>query len=310
MRDEILSPMISIASGGGPIHATPAAIERAREVGVLGEEAVARVHAVRAGGAHRVEYRLGVEVALGRGLAAERVGLVRVANVFGVAVEVGVHGDGRDPELATRAHHADRDLTSVRDQDLREQCIPYALWRPAIRVEGGRILRLVNVGACHLERRASRRHPLPRCPVVRLDRLDESLPARSRTGGRAGGHGRRRRRADGGSRPPRPVVDRAAGCVAPRLDAPSARARARGAVVGDDGRGPRLHRRRSASSAASKPVSSGRTTWWSTTASSPGSWPRRMPTPSWSAWAATCTGTRSPRSSRRSRRRAIAAPTV
>ena len=123
-RDEILSPMTSIASGGGPIHVTPAAIERAGEVGVLGEEAVARVHAVGARRAHRVEDRLGVEVALGRGLAAERVRLVGVAHVLGVAVELGVHGDGRDAELAARPHDADRDLASVRDQDLREQCIP------------------------------------------------------------------------------------------------------------------------------------------------------------------------------------------
>ena len=118
-RDEILSPMTSIASGGGPIHVTPPVGDGAGEVGVLGEEAVAGVHAVGAGRLDRVEDRLGVEVALGRGLAAERVRLVGVAHVRGVAVELGVHGDGRDAELATRAHDADRDLAAVRDQDLR-----------------------------------------------------------------------------------------------------------------------------------------------------------------------------------------------
>ena len=38
-----------------------------------------------------------------------------------VAVEVGVHGDRRDAELAARAHDADRDLAAVRDQDFAEQ---------------------------------------------------------------------------------------------------------------------------------------------------------------------------------------------
>ena len=126
IRDEILSPMISIASGGGPIHATPAAMMRGRSRRSRRRSRSPGARRRRPDVRDRVEDRLGVEVALGRGLAAERVGLVGVANVFGVAVEVGVHGDGRDAELAARAHDADRDLAAVRDQDLREQCIPYA----------------------------------------------------------------------------------------------------------------------------------------------------------------------------------------
>ena len=96
----------------------------AREVGVLREEPVPGMHAVGSRRAHRVEDGLGVEVALGRGLAAERVRLVGVADMLRVAVELRVHGDGRDAELAARPHDTDRDLTSVRDQDLREQCNP------------------------------------------------------------------------------------------------------------------------------------------------------------------------------------------
>ena len=121
-RDLVAHDLDRLGRRPDPRHA--GGDECAREVGVLGEEAVAGVHAVGARRADRVEDRVGVEVALGRGLAAERVRLVGVAHVLGVAVELGVHRDGRDAELATRAHHADRDLTSVRDQDLREQCIP------------------------------------------------------------------------------------------------------------------------------------------------------------------------------------------
>ncbi len=112
--------MTSIASGGGPIHVDAQIGDRAGEVGVLGEEPVAGVHSVGAAPADRVEDRLGVEVALGRGLAAERVGLVGVAHVGGVTVELGVHRDAGDAELAARAHDAYRDLAPVGDQDLRE----------------------------------------------------------------------------------------------------------------------------------------------------------------------------------------------
>ena len=80
-RDEILSPMTSIASGGGPIHATPGARDGPGEVGVLGEEPVTGMYAVSSTLVDRVEDRLGVEVALGRGLTAECVGLVGIANV-------------------------------------------------------------------------------------------------------------------------------------------------------------------------------------------------------------------------------------
>ena len=61
------------------------------EVGVLGEEAVAGVHAVGPRLLDHLEDPLGVEVALGRGLAAERVGLVGQAHVQRLAVELGVH---------------------------------------------------------------------------------------------------------------------------------------------------------------------------------------------------------------------------
>ena len=109
--------MTSMASGGGPMKVTPRVGDGPGEVGVLGEEAVAGVDGVGAAARDRVEDGLGVEVALGRGLAAEGVGLVGEADVQGVAVEVGVHGDGGDAELAARADDPDGDLAPVGDQD-------------------------------------------------------------------------------------------------------------------------------------------------------------------------------------------------
>ena len=68
---------------------------------------------------------VGVEVALGRGLPAEGVRLVGQADVQGVAVELGVHGDGGDPELAAGADDPHGDLASVGDQDLLEHAAPF-----------------------------------------------------------------------------------------------------------------------------------------------------------------------------------------
>ena len=92
--------------------------DRPGEVGVLAEEPVAGVHAVGAAAADGVEDRLGVEVALGRRLPAERVRLVGEADVERVAIELGVDRDGRDAELAGGPDDADGDLAAVGDQDL------------------------------------------------------------------------------------------------------------------------------------------------------------------------------------------------
>ena len=71
------------------------------------------------------EDRLGVEVALGRRLAAERVGLVGHAHVQGVAVEVGVDGHGADAQLAAGPDHPDGDLAAVCNEDLLEHAGPF-----------------------------------------------------------------------------------------------------------------------------------------------------------------------------------------
>ena len=94
---------------------------RLGEVGVLRQEAVARVHRV---GPHlaRDAHDVGdVEVGVYRLPApADQVGLVRLESVQGITVFVREQRDRLYPELVRRAQHPDRDLAAVGDQQLAD----------------------------------------------------------------------------------------------------------------------------------------------------------------------------------------------
>ncbi len=100
------------------MNVTPISVIAPREVGVLGEEAVAGVDAVGAAVTDRTDDGVGVEVALGCRLPAECVSLVGEPDVQGVPIELGVDRDGLDAELTSGADHAHGDLATVGDQDL------------------------------------------------------------------------------------------------------------------------------------------------------------------------------------------------
>src|SRR3954467_8356975 len=63
-RELILSPITSMASGGGADEGDPFSGDRPGEVGVLGEEAVAGVHGLGAAAPDDVEDGLGVQITL------------------------------------------------------------------------------------------------------------------------------------------------------------------------------------------------------------------------------------------------------
>ena len=113
-----LSPRASMADGGGPIQISPASITACGEIGVLGEEAVAGVHGVGAGPAGDVEQLVLRQVGVGRGRAAEGVGLVGRGHVHRVAVGVGVHRHRGDAGVPAGPGDPDGDLAAVGDQDL------------------------------------------------------------------------------------------------------------------------------------------------------------------------------------------------
>ena len=98
-RARVLEPIASIADAGGPMNVDAALLERRGEAGVLGQEAVAGVHGLGAGALDRLEQLVDRSGSSRGGARAEQVGLVGALHVQRVAVELGVDGDGRDPEL-------------------------------------------------------------------------------------------------------------------------------------------------------------------------------------------------------------------
>ena len=234
------------------------------EVGVLGEEAVAGVHAVGARLLDDLEDPLGVEVALGRGLAAEGVGLVGQADVQRVAVELGVHGHRGDAQLLAGADDPDGDLAPVGDEDLGE----HAIWLRG--VPGGR----ARSALAERSRAPVRGRPLGRRDGLDQRRRDGAGPRRRAGGDRRSSPTTRPPAGAGGAAPGRPrrgpslltsILLRPPAAVVDLCTMAVAR---------------RRRRRRSRRWPGSRPGSSGRTTSCGRatarrpTASWPGSWPR------------------------------------
>jgi hypothetical protein len=161
MRELILSPITSMASGGGTDEGHAAVGDGPGEVGVLREEAVAGVDAVGAALLDGVEDGLGVQVALGRRLAAEGVRLVGHSDVQGFAVELGVDGDGGDAHLAAGPYDTDGDLAAVGDEDLLQHKGPFDSGEGTSQLHA-------PYGVCHVGRDLG-------CAPVRGDRLDQRL---------------------------------------------------------------------------------------------------------------------------------------
>ena len=96
-------------------------LARPRQVGVLGQEPVARVHRVRARLLRRADDLLDGEIGPHRvPRLADLIGLVGLQPVQRVAVLVREDGDGSRAQLIAGAERANRDLTTVGDQYLAE----------------------------------------------------------------------------------------------------------------------------------------------------------------------------------------------
>ncbi len=91
--------------------------DRLGEVGVLGEEAVAGMHAVGAGLLGDLDQLVDAQVRLRRGVAIQRVRLVRLPHMKGVPVGIGVDGNGSKAVVAAGPGNPDGNLSTVSDED-------------------------------------------------------------------------------------------------------------------------------------------------------------------------------------------------
>ena len=80
---------------------------------------------VRVGLPGRLQHRLLIEIRIGRPGRTDVVRLVGVSDVAGVFVGLAVDGDRPDTQLLTGAHHTDRDLAPVGDENFAEHVLPY-----------------------------------------------------------------------------------------------------------------------------------------------------------------------------------------
>ena len=90
------------------------------KAGILGEEAVARMHGVGAGDLAGRDDLRNVEIAVLRRRPADANALIGKPHMHCVGVGRGVHRDGGDAKLLAGTFDAKRDLSPVGDQDLVE----------------------------------------------------------------------------------------------------------------------------------------------------------------------------------------------
>ena len=116
-RAAILSPNCSKSSGRGPTKIMPDLLAGAGQVGILGEEAVARMNRVDSPLFGERDERGDIEVRADR-LAgtADEIGLVGLQPVQSETVFVGINSDRADAQLMTGPEDPDGNFTAIRDE--------------------------------------------------------------------------------------------------------------------------------------------------------------------------------------------------
>ena len=105
---------------GRPNELDLAAATDLGKLGILGQKSVARVDRLDVTDFRGADDPVDHQVAVGRAVAADTVGLVGELQVARVAVGFAEDRDCLDPQLATSADDSQRDLTAVRYEDSLE----------------------------------------------------------------------------------------------------------------------------------------------------------------------------------------------
>ena len=120
----VLQPHRPDRAGGRPDEGEAGRRHRLDELGVLGEEAVARMDRLRPGRQRRRDDRVAAQVALRRRRRPDPHRRVGHRHVLRLRVGVGIDRDRRHPEPVRRRDHPAGDLAAVGDQDAVEHRAP------------------------------------------------------------------------------------------------------------------------------------------------------------------------------------------
>ena len=105
-----------MASAGGPDEGEAGAGCALGESGVLGKEAVAGMHRLRAGAPRGLDQRVDVEIAGLRARRADAHALVGLADMTRARIGLGMHGDDAKPHAPGGPGDAAGDLAPIGDQ--------------------------------------------------------------------------------------------------------------------------------------------------------------------------------------------------
>ena len=104
------------------MNISPAAVARSAKSAILRQEAVARMHRLRAVAQRGLKDRVTAQIALARRRRARcDTASSAIATCSGVAVGIGIDGDRLEPKPSGRANDAAGNLAAIGDQDPFEQ---------------------------------------------------------------------------------------------------------------------------------------------------------------------------------------------
>ena len=110
--------------GGRADPDQPGCLDGFGEIGILGQEAIARMDGIGAGRPGRGKDGLDLEIAFGRRRRADMDRLIGLAHMFCARIGVGIDGDRRNTEPTAGLKNAAGDLAPIRDEQLLDlQCV-------------------------------------------------------------------------------------------------------------------------------------------------------------------------------------------
>src|SRR5262249_183916 len=104
--------------GGWSDEGDAGVVAGCRKRGILCKKSVPRVNRIRAAALGRVDNFLDGQVTLPRRSGTDRVCFVSHSYVKCATIRFRIYGNRADSQFPTRTNNADRNFTSVRDQDL------------------------------------------------------------------------------------------------------------------------------------------------------------------------------------------------